>query len=625
MPSGPRLAIAAAVLALLPLVLPPFFLQLLTEIAIIGLFATAFNLLMGFGGMVSFGHAAYFALGAYTAALLAKRADVPMVLALLLAPLVAAVGALLFGFFIVRLTHTYFAMLSLAFGQIVFTVIFKWKSLTGGDDGLLDVWPPAFLKSAVAYYYFAVAVVVLCLWALYAIVESPFGYALRAVRDNPRRARFIGINVRRHQLVAFVISGAFSGMAGGLFAFYNGSVFPDFAYFTKSFEPLVVALLGGVQSFYGPLAGAFGFKILEWLISRQWPVYWPLFLGTVVILVIVALPQGFIGLLSGRPGAAIRAHLRRWRPRTHAQRTGSTPRVRPSGAALQMDPSHRSWPAASDGHSGSTSGSSRSTIARVATGPADGRSSLILQALGLKKHFGGVQAVNGVNLAVAPGDLRAIIGPNGAGKTTLFNLLSGDLRHDTGQIRFMDVVVSGLRPHELCRRGLSRTFQITSIFRRLTVIDNVRTALLTHRRRHYNVLVPARRVYQDEALGLLERVGLRDEAGKPSGILAHGDQRRLELAIALASEPQLLLLDEPTAGMAPRERHEIMAMVAGIARDTGLTIVFTEHDMDVVFAVATRITVLHQGSVIAEGTPAEVRANAEVQRVYLGQPLALVR
>ena len=293
-------ALVAVALALAPLALPPFFLQLLTEIAIVALFATAFNLLMGFGGMVSFGHAAYFALGAYTAALLVKRAGVPLLLALPAAPVVAAAGALLFGFFIVRLSHTYFAMLSLAFAQIVFTVIFKWKTLTGGDDGLLDVWPPTLLKSPMAYYYFTLVVVGLSLLALHAIVESPFGYALKSVRENPRRARYIGIDVRRQQLAAFVISGAFSGLAGGLFAFYNGSVFPDFAYFTKSFEPLVVALLGGVQSFFGPVAGALGFKILEWLVSRQWPVYWPLFLGSIVIAVIVLLPYGFVGLVGGR-------------------------------------------------------------------------------------------------------------------------------------------------------------------------------------------------------------------------------------------------------------------------------------------------------------------------------------
>ena len=294
------LGLLVVVLVAAPLVLPPFFLQLLTEIAIVGLFATAFNLLMGFGGMVSFGHAAYFALGAYTAALLVKRMGIPLLLALPAAPIVAAAGALLFGFFIVRLSHTYFAMLSLAFAQIVFTVIFKWKTLTGGDDGLLDVWPPSLLKSPAAYYYFTLVIVGLSILALHAIVDSPFGYALKSVRENPRRARYIGIDVRRHQLAAFVISGAFSGLAGGLFAFYNGSVFPDFAYFTKSFEPLVVALLGGVQSFFGPLAGAFGFKLLEWLISRQWPVYWPLFLGGIVVVVIIVLPSGFVGLVGGR-------------------------------------------------------------------------------------------------------------------------------------------------------------------------------------------------------------------------------------------------------------------------------------------------------------------------------------
>ncbi len=249
---------------------------------------------------------------------------------------------------------------------------------------------------------------------------------------------------------------------------------------------------------------------------------------------------------------------------------------------------------------------------------ADPDSSLVLRVVGLKKHFGGVQAVNGVDLAVAEGELRAIIGPNGAGKTTLFNLISGDLPHDSGQIYFRGEEISGLMPPELCRRGLARTFQITSIFRRLTTLENVQTALLTHHRRHHNLLRPARRLYRDEAMVLLDRVGLAEQAPKPSGILAHGDQRRLELALALASEPQLLMLDEPTAGMAPRERHEIMALAAGIAMDARLTIVFTEHDMDVVFAVARRITVLHQGAVLAEGSPLEVRGHPEVRRVYLG-------
>jgi branched-chain amino acid transport system ATP-binding protein len=246
---------------------------------------------------------------------------------------------------------------------------------------------------------------------------------------------------------------------------------------------------------------------------------------------------------------------------------------------------------------------------------------LVLRTVGLRKHFGGVQAVSGVDLAVPEGDLRAIIGPNGAGKTTLFNLITGDLPHDSGQIYFRGEEISGLAPQDLCRRGLARTFQVTSIFRRLTALENVQTALLTYHRRHHDIFRPARRLYRDEAMILLDRVGLGAQAAKPSGILSHGDQRRLELALALASEPHLLMLDEPTAGMAPRERHEIMALAAGIAADARLTIVFTEHDMDVVFAVARRISVLHQGTVIADGTPLEVRGDPQVQRVYLGQRL----
>ena len=223
-----------------------------------------------------------------------------------------------------------------------------------------------------------------------------------------------------------------------------------------------------------------------------------------------------------------------------------------------------------------------------------------------------------MDLAIPPGDLRAIIGPNGAGKTTLFNLITGDIPHDSGVIRFCGEEIGALPPDQVCRRGLGRTFQITSVFRRLTVLENVQTAILVHHRRHYNLFARAGASTGTPPSPSSSASGSRGQAPKPSGILSHGDQRRLELAIALASAPRLLMLDEPTAGMAPRERHALMALVAAIAADTGLTVLFTEHDMDVVFAVARCITVMHQGAVIAEGAPRDIRLEPEVQRIYLG-------
>ncbi|MFN3975273.1 MAG: ABC transporter ATP-binding protein [Dehalococcoidia bacterium] len=247
---------------------------------------------------------------------------------------------------------------------------------------------------------------------------------------------------------------------------------------------------------------------------------------------------------------------------------------------------------------------------------------VIFACRGLTKAFGGLRAVDGVDLTVREGELRALIGPNGAGKSTFFNLVTGQLQRDRGEVRFNGHRIDGLAPYQVMRKGIARTFQITSTFRRLTALENVQVALFVHYQRHLNpmaLLRPAQNSMREEAMRLLEQVGLADSAYKPAGILAYGDQKRLELAIALASNPRMLLLDEPTAGMAPSERRDAMALIAHIARERGITLLFTEHDMDVVFGWAERITVMHQGKVLAEGPPEEVRANPEVQRVYLGE------
>jgi branched-chain amino acid transport system ATP-binding protein len=243
----------------------------------------------------------------------------------------------------------------------------------------------------------------------------------------------------------------------------------------------------------------------------------------------------------------------------------------------------------------------------------------VLETRGLSKAFGGVRAVSSVDLAMPKGEIRALIGPNGAGKTTFFNMLTGQLRADAGLVLFKGERLSGLPPYAVWRRGVSRTFQITATFGTLTALDNVRVARLSHTGKTYSLLEAAARLEAAEARALLGQVGLLEQADRVAAVLAYGDLKKLELAVALANDPEVLLLDEPTAGMAPAERGALMALTERIARARGLTVLFTEHDMDVVFAVADRIMVLHQGRVIADGLPAQVRADAQVQRVYLGE------
>jgi branched-chain amino acid transport system ATP-binding protein len=244
---------------------------------------------------------------------------------------------------------------------------------------------------------------------------------------------------------------------------------------------------------------------------------------------------------------------------------------------------------------------------------------VILSVQGVKKSFNGFTAVNGVSFSIQKSELCSIIGPNGAGKTTLFNLITGHLPVNEGRLIFKGIDITRMAPHQICRLGMGRSFQRTNIFPRLTVFENIQSAVLAHRKKSLNFFTPVRSLFKEETETILDSVGLKEYQDTVSGYLSYGFQKQLELGIALASEPELLLLDEPTAGMSAKETQHTIGLIGRIAQGKGLTLLFTEHDMDVVFSIAQRIMVLHQGQLIAEGKPDEIRNNPDVHRIYLGE------
>jgi branched-chain amino acid transport system permease protein len=285
--------------ALVPLTGSRFYVFMGTDILIFSLFAVSLNLLLGYTGLVSFGQAAYFGIGAYTCALMMKKASVAFLLAFVTAGLFGAAAALIIGFFCVRLTKIYFAMLTLAFSQIVWAIVFKWNSLTGGDSGFIGIPFPQHLDSRTRFYYFTLAVVVVSLFVLRRLVNSPFGRMLTTIRENPERTEFIGINVKLFQLAAFVISGFFSGIAGALFAIFNHSIFPDILFWPASAEVLIMTLLGGIYSFFGPVVGAAALLYLRMQVT-SYTEYWPLILGTILALILFFFPGGIVGFLQSQ-------------------------------------------------------------------------------------------------------------------------------------------------------------------------------------------------------------------------------------------------------------------------------------------------------------------------------------
>ncbi|HSE92752.1 MAG TPA: branched-chain amino acid ABC transporter ATP-binding protein/permease [Methylomirabilota bacterium] len=579
------LALAALVLATAPLYADytPFYMALLTEVLVFGLFALAYDVMLGHAGVLSLGHSAFLGVASYAAGLLLARFAAPVELSLLAAGVAGLVTALLLGVFALRKRGVYLAMLTLALSQVFYFVVLMWTPVTGGTDGLGNL-PVLYLseplglrlsKRPVTRYYVVALIVFASMLVIRQILYSPLGRVMRAVKANERRAEACGYDTNRVRLAAFAISGFFSGVAGGLLTLVLEFVPIENIHWAMSGTVLIMALFGGTGTLLGPFVGSAVFVWMRDFVSKHLE-YWEVFVGGVFVLIVLFFPEGIVGTLRRLAGARAAVPVR------ESDTTVTGPAMAPGTPATAS--------AAGDG--------------------------AVLESYGLTKEFGGLVAVNAVDFRVRPGELRAVIGPNGAGKTTFFNMLTGVLPPSRGRIVFKGRDITRLPAHAVSRLGIARSYQVTNIFADLSVFENIRIAAqsrVTHYRfwRDAERLVDVRR-RAEEILALLALDAKRD---LPAAALSHGEQRYLEIGIALATDPDFLLLDEPTAGMSPDETGRTAAFVRKLAGR--LTIVLVEHDMEVVMGISDRITVLNYGQVLAEGTPAEIRENPEVRRVYL--------
>jgi len=567
------------VLAGLTLVAPFIGLPLgkVTEIAIYTLYGAAVNLLVGYTGLTPFGASVFFGCATYFVAIALLHGVGGEIAALVLALLFSLVLGLALGLIILRRRGLYFSLLTLAASQIAFEIAYKWTDFTGGENGLQNV-PVRLLDNALALHGFACVTVLLAMWLLWRIAHAPFGRVLQALRDNEQRVTCLGYSPFALKLQAFVIAAGLVGYAGGLLALLLRGAYADNLSWQHAGDALLMTVLGGVHQFLGPLWGAIAFLSLEDKLSTITDNWWLLF-APVIMAFALGSPEGIQGLVQRTFGQ------QRWT----LVRAGIPPRP------ARIAPFHDSAPALAD-------------------------DAPILSVRGLSKRFGSLVTAENIDLDVRPFVLHSLIGPNGAGKTTFFNMLTGLLPPNAGTISFGGRDITRMRVSQRTRLGIGRSFQILSVFPNLTAFENVRVAVQA-RSRHRNGVWRGAYALGDvnaRTWSLLDAVGLAGRAAEACASLAHGERRLLEIAVTLATEARLLLLDEPLAGLARTDRETVGALIRRLARTHAVLLI--EHDIDRVLAMSDRITVLHQGRVIADGKPAEVAADPAVIAAYLGAP-----
>jgi branched-chain amino acid transport system permease protein len=597
---------ALTVIALIaaPFVLPHlgFSVTTMNRVLIWGLFGLGFDLLFGYAGLLSFGQSAFFGTGGMFAAYLMTEVNFPYVLtSIVIGALVAGVVGYLVGLIALRRTGIYFAMITVAIAEVFFFAEFNPLSdFTGGENGLPGVPTPSFnlgftklrfdsdwsMYAFLGFWYFVGLAIAL------SIVRSPVGAILSALRDNPLRASALGHNIHGYKLTAFVVAAAYAGFAGGLLAIMQGFMPPDAFMFDTSGQLVMQTAIGGAGTLFGPLVGATLWLYLSDFLQNALHLgaTWKLVLGIVFVLLVCFLRRGIVGAVVDLYGLA--ASRRRTFERAETT-TGPIPSPAARVAAMAMPARRR---------------------------PVDHASGPILHATGLTKRYGGVVANSEIDFVVNHGEIRGIIGPNGAGKSTFFKMLTCEVPPTSGRIVFEGRDITGMSVADVCQLGLTKSYQINQLFDRLTVRQNLRIAALGQIRGKFKLdlfrslhSIPGLDEQVDETLAL---VNLAERPDTPVAELAYGEKRRLEIGLALATLPSLLLLDEPLAGMSPRERVETVALIKSIAR--GRTMIIIDHDMDSLFELVESVTVLQEGRVLVEGAPDEIKTNAKVQEAYLG-------